>query len=104
MKKKELTAKELEEQIKNKIEVDNKNAINALKAQQQEELKNLRAELAKKKRQEFAQMVDDVGKYFISKYDIDGRHNTDMTTEDYKTEIDKMIEFYQAHSSGEQEY
>lgn len=99
-----MTAKELEAQIKQKIEVENKKALDALKAQQHEELKHLRAELAKKKRQEFAKTVDEVGKYLISKFDKDGRHNSDMTTDDYKTEIDKMIEFYQAHSSGEQEY
>lgn len=104
MKKNELTAKELEAQIKQKIEVENKDELNALKAKQQAELKALKAELAKKKRQELAKTIDEVGKHFIRKFDVEGHHNSDMTADDYKKEIDAMFAFYQSHSKGQQEF
>ncbi|MCR4789261.1 MAG: hypothetical protein K5888_11825 [Lachnospiraceae bacterium] len=93
----EMTAKDLENEIKQKIEVENKNALKALKDEQRKELKLLRAELAKKKRQEFAKTVDEVGIYFISKFDKDGHHNDSMTAEDYKGKIDRLIEFYKSN-------
>ncbi len=104
MKANDMTVKELEEQIKQKIEVDNINAIKALKAEQKEELKVLRAELAKKKRQEFAKTVDDVGIHVVKKFDIDGHHNHDMTTEDYISWIDNLVEFYESHTKENREY
>ena len=93
-----MSAREIEAMIVQKVEKDNKDAIAALRAKQQEELKVLRATLAKKKRQEFRMTVDEVGKYVIGKFDKDGHHNTEMTTDDYKKWIDEMIAFVQAHS------
>ena len=104
MKKNELTAKELEALIKQKVEVENKDELNALKAKQQAELKSMKAELAKKKRQELAKTIDEVGKHFISKFDVKGHHHPTMTADDYKKEIDAMFAFYQAHSKGQQDF
>ncbi len=96
-----MTAKELEAQIQQKIDVDFKNALTALKTEQKEELKALRAELAKKKRQEYAKTVDEVGRYLISKFDKDGHHNYDMTAHDYIVWIDDMINFVKTHQDND---
>lgn len=104
MKKNELTAKELEALIKQKVEVEYKDKMKALKAEQQAELKTMKAELAKKKRQELAKTIDEVGKHFMSKFDVKGHHNQKMTADDYKKEIDAMFAFYQSHSKGQQEF
>ncbi len=99
----EMTAKEIEDLINRKITSENKNALDALRKQQREELKDLRAKLAKKKRQEAAQMVDDIGNYFISKFDMEGRRNPKMQTADYLKWIDTLVNFYnQNHQQSQQ--
>ena len=101
MKKNEMTAAELERLITQRVEKDNKEALNALKAQQREELKNMRAELAKKKRQEYANLVKEVGTHLISKFDVDGHHNPDMQAADYRIWIDEAFDFLAKHRGEE---
>lgn len=84
MSKQNMSAKQLEDLIKQKTEIDNKEALEALKTKQREELKQLRAELEKKKRQEKAQKVNEVGKYFMGKF------KGDLTTEQYIEWVDKL--------------
>ena len=103
MKTSEMTAKQLEAEIKRKVEVDNKNALDALRTKQQEELRNLRAALAKKKRQEFSALVDELGKYLISKFDIEGCHNPDMSADDYKEWLDELIVYASEQSKVRQQ-
>lgn len=102
MKTSEMSAKELEALITKKVEKDNKDALNALRSKQLEELRTLRATLAKKKRQEYSNTVNEVGKYLVGKFDKDGRHNPDMTADDYKCWLDEMIVFVREHSHERQ--
>ena len=102
MKPSEMNAKELEALIRQKVEKDNKDAIIALRSRQKEEVDNLKALLTKKKRQEYSNTVNEVGKYLVGKFDKDGRHNPDMTADDYKSWLDEMIVFVREHSHERQ--
>ncbi len=102
MKPSEMNAKELEALIRQKVEKDNKDAIIALRSRQKEEVDSLKALLTKKKRQEYSNTVNEVGKYLVGKFDKDGRHNSDMTVDDYKNWLDEMIVFVREHSRDSQ--
>lgn len=97
MKKKEMTAQELEALIKQKTEIDNKQALNALKEKQREEIKDLRARLANAKRQEKARLANDVGEEFMSVFS-----NKNMTFVQYKEWIHKFVECWNSTHPKEQ--
>lgn len=86
MNMKNMTASELEALIKQKEEIDNKQALNALKQKQRDEMKDLRSELAKKKRQERAELVKNVGEAFMKVF-----NNKNMTLDDYTKWIDNFV-------------
>ena len=89
MKKKNMTSKDIEEIIKQKQEVDNKQAINALKQKQRDEMKNLRSELAKKKRQEKAELTKKVGEEFMKIF-----KDKNMSFEDYTGWMKELVDCY----------
>ena len=84
MRKQDMTIEQIEELIKQKVEIDNKQALENLRAKQREEMKALRAELTKKRRQEKSRQESEVGKYFIGKF------NSNLTTKQYIDWVDKL--------------
>ncbi len=101
---KDKSLNELEEMLKRKVEIENKDALEALKAKQRQELKDIRAEVARKKRFERKHMAENVGKYVIGKFDpATNSAFKNMSTEDYCQWVDRFIIIYNQHIKESQE-
>ena len=99
---KEMSLRELEELLKHIIEVDNKDEIEALRAKQRQRVKNVRAEVTRKKRLERKHMAENVGKYFIGKFDQKSDAFQNMITEDFCRWVDKFVSIYNQHVKDSQ--
>ena len=87
------SVEELEALIKQKTEVDNKEALNALRKKQRDELKELRKELHKQKQQEKEKLTKEVGDFVINKL-LPKNENGDSDFEYYHNWLKSLVSFW----------